>query len=83
MGWAGEALGIINQIYTALIPIIGSFPDTRVFGWLGIVVITTALLCDLFVLPALLTLFGKHIRIRTVVGLQQSAQHSLDETGRP
>ncbi|MCP4503439.1 MAG: MMPL family transporter [Deltaproteobacteria bacterium] len=40
---------------------LSSFPATVLMGALGFAVIFTALLCDLFVLPALLALFGRSL----------------------
>jgi len=39
--------------------VLSSFPIMRVVALLGATVVTTALICDLFVLPALLTLWGE------------------------
>ncbi len=38
--------------------IFSSFPTLKVMGGLGFVIIFVALMCDLFVLPALLARFG-------------------------
>lgn len=56
----GRAVTITSVVLAAgfSVNVLSSFPATRVMGMLGAFVILTALLCDLFVLPALLARFG-------------------------
>ncbi|NCG18797.1 MAG: MMPL family transporter, partial [Rhodobacterales bacterium] len=44
---------------------LSSFSATRILGMLGGTVIVTALLCDLFLLPALLSLWGRDLGLKT------------------
>lgn len=48
---------------------LSSFPATALLGTLGALVIFVALLCDLFVLPALLALFGGPLERKLAVGM--------------
>ncbi|MCP4867272.1 MAG: MMPL family transporter [Proteobacteria bacterium] len=56
----GRAVTITSVVLAAgfSVNLLSSFPATRIMGMLGAFVILTALLCDLFVLPALLARFG-------------------------
>ena len=58
---SGRAVGITSVILVGVfgINILSSFKALTVLGGVGATVIGTALLCDLFVLPALLTLWGR------------------------
>ncbi len=58
---SGRAVVITSLILCCgfLVHLLGSFPNMVVMGSVGAAVIATALLCDLFVLPSLLRLFGE------------------------
>lgn len=61
---SGRAVGITSVILSAgfAVNTLSSFLTFTVFGALGAVVILVAFVCDLFVLPALLALFGEGAR---------------------
>jgi predicted RND superfamily exporter protein len=58
--FTGRAVTITSVVLCGgfLINVLGSFPSMQVLGYLGACVILSAMLADLFVLPALLQLFA-------------------------